>query len=110
MKFPCTSCGACCREAVRLGCFSSLDGTSCVHQVGEIGQVSHCLIYETRPAVCRVEANKPVEVSLIDFYKHIAETCAALQVVEGLGPEWRVVIEEGSEVFDASTQKSIESV
>ncbi len=54
MNFPCTRCGACCRNvhlAVETQHLDRGDG-SCIHY-DDTTQL--CLIYDQRPAVCRVD-------------------------------------------------------
>lgn len=52
--FPCTACGACCRNLSRSPLYASLDrgdGT-CRHFDDS---TNLCSIYDTRPAICRVD-------------------------------------------------------
>lgn len=51
MKFQCSKCGACCRRAGLFGLMPSREDGACIH----LAEDNTCMIYETRPEICRVE-------------------------------------------------------
>jgi len=51
--FPCTRCGACCRNLGKSSLFSQLDRGDGVCRHLDVN-ANLCLIYETRPKICRV--------------------------------------------------------
>lgn len=59
MKFPCSGCGACCRrvwwigpEALESHGLSMKEDGSCTNLLSD----NSCAIYESRPDICRVDA------------------------------------------------------
>lgn len=88
-SFPCTSCGACCREGVRIGQFpSGEDGILCYYQRQEPGGLSACIVYDGRPHICRVEETKPEGLTTLEWYEQTAEGCRVVIEREGLSEEW----------------------
>jgi Fe-S-cluster containining protein len=51
-----------------------------------------CLIYETRPEVCRFGSKKPPQQSMASYAQEIADGCNTLQEREGLDPSYRVIL------------------
>jgi hypothetical protein len=79
-SFPCNSCGACCRR-VRLihpAWPARADG-ACVHLAPD----NRCAIYENRPPVCRVDAGRPVGMTVGRWHQLNAEACATFQREDG---------------------------
>ena len=55
LAFPCTACGACCRNLRGAPLYSALDrGDGVCRHLGADDNL--CRIYETRPEICRVAA------------------------------------------------------
>jgi len=53
-------------------------------------QTNLCLIYETRPAVCRFGTKKPPTQSMDEYVVDVAAGCDILQEREGMPKEYRV--------------------
>ncbi len=76
-RFPCTSCGLCCKNITDL-------------------ETNLCKIYESRPLICRVdEAHKKLysHIPLKEFYAKNAEVCNALQEANHMDKSFRVIIQ-----------------
>jgi Fe-S-cluster containining protein len=76
VDFLCSSCGACCRRAGKLGLMPQREDGACIYLTKD----NKCSIYETRPDVCRV--NKMAEknrhllgLTTIEYYKMNNEIC-----------------------------------
>lgn len=82
MTFPCSRCGACCRSIGAIPALADLDrgDGACVHLVGEPGSEHGCEIYETRPALCRVDQLRPEALSLAWWYEANGRACDALHL------------------------------
>lgn len=82
IKFLCTSCGACCRLAGKLGLMPSNKDGSCIH----LGKDNKCKIYENRPDVCNVETmwKRSNVVNKVDYFKFSNSLCNELIKNEGL--------------------------
>jgi Fe-S-cluster containining protein len=105
MKFPCTSCGACCRALPPGSSLDRGDGT-CTHYDTA---TALCRIYETRPLLCRVDEIYAQRFERLVprrvYYLLQAATCAQLDarnaglpaaIGEALGePAGRLVVEAG---------------
>jgi uncharacterized protein len=103
VKFPCTSCGACCRSLPEGSSLNRGDG-SCVHLDQ---QSSLCTVYDTRPLLCRIDEiyTRRFEglVARRTYYFLQATTCASLDprnatlpaaVAEALGePDGALVVD-----------------
>ena len=86
MKFPCTSCGACCRRVAQVpdhGLPVKDDG-SCGHLVNNL-----CSIYHHRPDICRVD--KMVDdiaehhgMDRIQSLNLVARLCNSFQEEDGM--------------------------
>ncbi|SEK63680.1 Fe-S-cluster containining protein [Roseateles sp. YR242] len=78
MTFPCTACGACCRQ-LPAGSPMALEDGTCRHL--DI-RTHHCSIYSERPLVCRVdevyERRVAGHASARVFYLLQAQVCASL--------------------------------
>lgn len=90
MSFPCTECGACCRATFALTVFGLP-----VDQNGHCSYLKDdlCSIYEVRPEPCRIEFWKRRSYSPETFNRRTANACNELQRQQGIGPEFRVVLE-----------------
>jgi len=86
--FPCTGCGACCRVAGLWG-HPSLDGKKCLFLDD---RTNLCLIYETRPEVCRFGTKKPPGQPLAEYAAEVADGCNYLQEEFGIDPSYRVTL------------------
>jgi len=85
MTFPCTQCGACCRQTTALkilGFETKRDG-SCKYLTPE----NKCSIYERRPRVCRIQSNYPLN----------AENCNKFQIQLGIDEKFRVHLQDTPE-------------
>lgn len=86
MKFPCTSCGACCAKVSgpytewlpALGYPIRADGSCSNYD----RWTKECMIYETRPDICRVEKICPTGMSMQEHFDKVEQHCdrAHLQV------------------------------
>lgn len=70
IKFKCTSCGACCRRAGLLGLMPQREDGACIN----LDDNNQCMIYETRPDVCRVDVMAEINrhemnMSTVDYFK-----------------------------------------
>lgn len=81
-KFPCTSCGECCRHITNIPTLEEFDkGNGICIYLDE--QTNLCKIYETRPEICRIDLmyekyfNK--KYSKNEFYQLNIESCKKLQ-------------------------------
>ena len=77
--FPCTKCGACCKQAGYLRDFPEplMPGTlRCVH----LGDDNSCLIYSRRPEVCRIKGD----------FRENALGCNVLQVLTNTPAKYRL--------------------
>lgn len=90
-KFPCTSCGLCCKNihlVPKLQDFDRGNGT-CIHLVD-----SKCSIYETRPQVCRIDEMYEKEYANIftkqDFYLENIKICKSLQIAANIPIEEQI--------------------
>jgi uncharacterized protein len=82
VTFPCTRCGACCRMVGTVEGLRDLDrgDGACVHLQGEPGEEHGCAIYETRPALCRVDGLRPEVVSIPWWYGANGHACDQLHL------------------------------
>ena len=86
MSFPCISCGACCRrihelspEVLRLWGLDIDEKGACVFLDG-----NKCSIYETRPAICRIDSMLEVYgYDRDEYYRWTAEVCNEMLAAEG---------------------------
>ena len=91
MEFKCSACGACCVLAGRLGLMPAdpISG-ACIHLDP---QTQRCLIYETRPAICRVDvmyASRYNEMSKTEYYKQSTLVCHQLIDTLELDPSYKI--------------------
>jgi len=84
-KFPCTSCGVCCRVLPKRvhGWPLRADG-ACFY----LNSDNQCDIYEDRPEVCKVGY---FATDKARYYEATAELCNKMQEEAGVGEEYRVV-------------------
>ena len=92
MSFPCSRCGACCKNLHHikpLASFHSGDGI-CNYYSESLG----CRIYQHRPLLCRIDEGYEVLFSrLLDkksYYEKNARACNLLQKQAGLDDHFRV--------------------
>lgn len=94
MSFPCTRCGLCCKNIGGIRELTQYDSGAgiCKHFQPELG----CLIYESRPLVCRIEEGYDLyardSVTKVEYIKLNAEVCNRLQEEAGMAIEFRVRI------------------
>lgn len=93
-KFPCTSCGACCRLAYLFGDTVPLDENgACAHleeQQQDGRKTWICSIYEDRPNICQINKNLPKDMTVQTHYELNAWACNTFQEQEGLDTSYRV--------------------
>jgi Fe-S-cluster containining protein len=80
-KFNCTSCGACCRKIGLIPGFPTKPKpgtTECEHLTKD----NRCAIYETRPALCRVDMMRPRGLPIATWYAQNEAACRQLQESE----------------------------
>jgi hypothetical protein len=105
--FPCTRCGACCREGVRLGILPpGDDGVSCYYQQLDPKGLSFCSIYEQRPSYCRVDDSRPEETPPSAWHREVTEACQKLILREGLGARWVPRLPTPVELAEAASVES----
>lgn len=111
MSFPCTACGACCRqigavlsapretlepayrEALEAFPYQARQDGAC-EQLDEAGR---CRVYETRPDLCNIETMiLRTGVPRAARYALNALICNTLQEREGIDPSFRVTLTRGS--------------
>jgi Fe-S-cluster containining protein len=108
-KYPCTMCGACCRQAenLKLLCEEKEIDLGFNVPVNEDGSCGHlisvnrpdgapgfgCAIYNTRPNVCKINAAIPLGVEAKEYFSLCAVACNDLQVFYGVSDTYRVKIE-----------------
>jgi Fe-S-cluster containining protein len=107
--FPCTQCGACCRRTREFLSYCAEknidvgyeypvnpDG-SCGHLIGvkrSDGQPGWgCEIYATRPEICRIEKQKPTEVSDADYLQDNISACNSLQELDNMPTLYRILLD-----------------
>ncbi|GAA8170116.1 YkgJ family cysteine cluster protein [Helicobacter pylori] len=95
-RFPCTSCGLCCKNIAGIIEFIGFDAGNGVCKFLDL-ETNLCKIYESRPLICRVdEAHKKLysHIPLKEFYAKNAEVCNALQEANHMDISFRVIITE----------------
>ena len=95
MEFKCTSCGACCIMAGKLGLMPSKIDGSCIH----LNNNNQCDIYEIRPEVCNVKRmyKKRVKNGLKMSYKEYCIVSSKLcnTMIDSLGIDKKYKINLG---------------
>lgn len=84
MKFPCTSCGACCAKVrgpyvewlPQLGIPIRPDGSCSNYE----RWTKKCMIYETRPDICRVEKTCPTNVPMAEHFANVERDCDSVHL------------------------------
>jgi len=92
MSFPCTSCGACCRDVKIFDNYPALKGILAYKEDGSCVNLTEenlCAIYDTRPELCRIPQGLSRRMLL-----GTAHECNRLQEKYGIGEEYRVVVGE----------------
>lgn len=79
MKFNCTGCGACCLDVA--GMLPAKPDRSCVNLGADR---KTCLVYETRPLICRVDATKPAAFTLSQWRALNERACVTLREHYGI--------------------------
>lgn len=76
MSFDCSKCGACCRLVRFMDPTwpTRADG-SCIH----LNADNTCAVYETRPAVCRVDESRPAGMTVAEWHALNAAVCKQLK-------------------------------
>ncbi|MGL2389666.1 YkgJ family cysteine cluster protein [Helicobacter pylori] len=95
-RFPCISCGLCCKNITRIVELVGFDAGNGVCKFLDL-ETNLCKIYESRPLICRVdEAHKKLysHIPLKEFYAKNAEVCNALQEANHMDKSFRVVLKE----------------
>ena len=96
--FPCTHCGACCRDLHLVDPSPPHDSTGrCHFLIDTVDQpsgrpVSVCSVYGSRAEhnCPTVNSLKPDDVSWRDYYTTVADGCLLLQGIYGLDESYRV--------------------
>ncbi|WP_181229925.1 YkgJ family cysteine cluster protein [Helicobacter pylori] len=90
-RFPCTSCGLCCKNITGIIGLVGFDAGNGVCKFLDL-KTNLCKIYESRPLICRVdEAHKKL---LKEFYAKNAEVCNALQEANHMDKSFRVILKK----------------
>lgn len=87
MDFPCTKCGACCKNISDIKELESFDiGNGVCRHLDT--QNNACKIYAVRPTICRINAMYEQEYRRLyskeEFYALNIESCKILQEKEGV--------------------------
>ncbi|EJB51411.1 YkgJ family cysteine cluster protein [Helicobacter pylori] len=93
-RFPCTSCGLCCKNITGIIELIGFDAGNGVCKFLDL-ETNLCKIYESRPLICRVdEVHKKLysHIPLKEFYAKNAEVCNALQEANHMDISFRVII------------------
>lgn len=73
-NFPCTSCGSCCRRVGLTNLFPKewvKADNSCIN----LSFDNKCLIYDTRPNICRIQDGTHLGIDKLTYWKYNAEIC-----------------------------------
>ncbi|GAA8811036.1 YkgJ family cysteine cluster protein [Helicobacter pylori] len=92
-RFPCTSCGLCCKNITGIIELIEFDAGNGVCKFLDL---KTCKIYESCPLICRVdEVHKKLypNIPLKEFYAKNAEVCNALQEANHMDISFRVIIQ-----------------
>jgi len=99
MKFPCTMCGACCRNLNLIESKLPHDETGrCDYLIDSVDSqgrdIGVCSVYDTRESLgCSTSTNsKPEGMDTKTFFLFTALGCNMLQENEGLDQSYRVII------------------
>lgn len=79
MKFNCTGCGACCLDVV--GLLPAKPDRSCMNLAADR---KTCLVYETRPMICRVAETRPEAMTEGDWFATNETACRTLRAHYGI--------------------------
>lgn len=93
--FPCTSCGICCKNISHIPELNELDlGNGTCKYFDKQNNI--CLIYETRPDICRVDLMFEKEYfkhfSKDEYFKLNIEACNKLQTMFDVDEKYRIKI------------------
>lgn len=93
MDFPCTKCGACCKNIAGIKELESYDlGNGVCKHLDT--QSNECKIYANRPMICRIETMYEKvyfrQYSKEEFYALNIEACKVLQEKEGVDKAFRL--------------------
>ena len=100
-KFPCSSCGACCKRIIKavqnLGNQQKESPLHFPHKWNEQGVCeklttdNKCSIYETRPLICNVdEIAKLTNMPIKQFYNINIKACNAIMDEDNIPQEFRI--------------------
>ncbi len=93
--FPCSGCGLCCRNISKVQELKDFDLGNGVCKYFNY-ENNFCLIYETRPDICRVdkmfELQYHKDYTKLEFYKLNADVCNFLQNSYGFDSSYRITI------------------
>ncbi|WQW52880.1 YkgJ family cysteine cluster protein [Helicobacter pylori] len=95
-RFPCTSCGLCCKNIAGIIELIEFDAGNGVCKFLDL-ETNLCKIYESRPLICRVdEAHKKLypHIPHKEFYTKNAEVCNALQETNHMDISFRVILNQ----------------
>ena len=102
MVFPCTKCGACCKKVgFAIGLDPEFDKAFPFSATPEghcemLGDNNECLVYDTRPDVCRIDVMQTkYDIPEQEYFKLTAMVCNKLQENLRLDESLRVIIDEG---------------
>ncbi|PZT47883.1 hypothetical protein B6S12_06910 [Helicobacter valdiviensis] len=89
--FPCTSCGACCKNIGKVDELKEFNNNGvCINLQND----NTCKIYHMRPLVCRVdelyEKYFSKQMSRIDFYNENIKICNSLQEKFNIEKKYRI--------------------
>ncbi|WQU98882.1 YkgJ family cysteine cluster protein [Helicobacter pylori] len=93
-RFPCTSCGLCCKNITGIVELKEFDTGNGVCKFLDL-ETNGCKIYESCPLICRIdEAHKKLfpHIPCKEFYAKNAEICNALQEANHMDVSFRVIL------------------
>ncbi|RVZ52993.1 YkgJ family cysteine cluster protein [Helicobacter pylori] len=92
-RFPCTSCGLCCKNIARIIELIEFGVSNGVCKFLDL-ETNLCKIYESLPLICRIDEvhKKLYPHPLKEFYAKNAEICNALQEANHMDISFRVII------------------
>ncbi|RAX56461.1 zinc/iron-chelating domain-containing protein [Helicobacter monodelphidis] len=96
LTFPCTSCGECCKHITHIEALSDFDMGNGICKFLDM-HTNQCLIYETRPEICKIDAMYEnyfrATYSKKRFYELNANACNLMQEKANIHSQYRVHIQ-----------------
>lgn len=113
MEFPCTGCGACCRQLPPGSALNRGDGACRHHDEA----TRRCIVYAQRPLICQVDELYRQRLAVLlprrVYYMLQAQACVSLDPANAAMPREmarRLVMEEGEAVPSRDLTARIEAM